>query len=49
MVGSHEVAGKNTHLVVAPPYEPIGAVDSPNQWITSLASHAATYGPVAFH
>ena len=29
VVGSHEVAGKNTRQVVTPPYGPIGAVDSP--------------------
>ena len=29
MVGSHEVAAKNTRQVVTPPYGPIGAVDSP--------------------
>ena len=29
VVGSHEVAAKNTRQVVTPPYGPIGAVDSP--------------------
>ena len=29
VVGSYEVAGKNTRQVVTPPYGPIGAVDSP--------------------
>ena len=29
VVGSHEVAGKNTRQVVTPPHGPIGAVDSP--------------------
>ena len=29
VVGSHKVAGKNTHQVVTPPYGPIGAIDSP--------------------
>ena len=29
VVGSHEVAGKNTRQVVTPPYGPIGAVDGP--------------------
>ena len=29
VVGSHEVAGKNTRQVVTPPCGPIGAVDSP--------------------
>ena len=28
VVGSHEVAGKNTRQVVTPPYGPIGAVDT---------------------
>ena len=29
VVGSHEVARKNTRQVVTPPYGPIGAVDNP--------------------